>query len=418
MVLNSKQFIKNITDLINKYLNDINQLIKQGTIKISGEYSYNNILRITESETHFICELCGSKKYNPNQAISIKAPNKPEQLRGDTTSYFSSKSNINNEDAMFKISSTENILSGLAFGLLATEDDFNLITKKINLPIQKPKIIGNTEKFKIPIAITPEADYLLFNDIEILEMDGACVHYKIIPSIFVIKKPVNEDKLKESFNYLTTTSLSLLQHSNKITGINAGLNSSIEHFADQLFSLSMQKVKEVVIDNFIQEHADYFAKALGYKKALSQKRLKWIEKSEKDPDESIPDFLMEREDGYYDILDIKKGAIKYNSITQSKKSGKNGRIRVRFIDYASELVAQLKDYERYFLSKDNSEHAYKEHGIKIKNLKLIGIIGNYNNFNRSDVDLSLDKENVIFVSYNEIRNLLKKLPNHRQSSLE
>jgi hypothetical protein len=160
--MKSKQFIRTISGLVNGWLNNINQLISNGDITISGKYSYNHILRVAESSTHFICELCGSRNYEPNQAISIKAPNKPEKLTGNTTSYFWSKSNDGNqEEASLKITSKENVFSGLALGLITTKADFDSITKKLNLPIRKAKIIANAETFKIPIVITPEADYLL-----------------------------------------------------------------------------------------------------------------------------------------------------------------------------------------------------------------------------------------------------------------
>jgi hypothetical protein len=407
--MNSKNFIRTIRDLIIEWLNNINQLISNGDITISGDYSYNHILRVAESSTHFICELCGSKNYEPNQVISIKAPNKPEKLSGNTTSYFWSKSDDSNqEDTAIRITSKENVFSGLALGLITTKADFDSITKTIKLPIRKAKIIANTDKFKIPIVIAPEADYLLFNDIELFETNGICVHYKIMPSVFVIRKPVDENELQKSFEYLTRSNLQFVRFSNNIVGINTGLNSSVEHFADQLFSLSTQNTKEAIIDSFIQEHANYFAKALGYKSTLSQKKLKWVRRKGNDPDVSIPDFLMEREDGYYDILDIKTGATKYKSITKSRRSGKNGKVRMRFIDYASELIAQLKDYERYFSFEDNIKYAYETYGIKIKDLKLIGIIGNFNNFDRDEVDNSLDKENVLVFSYYDISDLLKK----------
>jgi hypothetical protein len=109
------------------------------------------------------------------------------------------------------------------------------------------------------------------------------------------------------------------------------------------------------------------------------------------------------------VLDIKTGATKYESITKSKKSGKNGKVRMRFIDYASELIAQLKDYERYFSYEENIKYAHETYGIKIRDLKLIGVIGNYNNFDRGEVDSSLDKENVLVFSYYDIRDLLRKI---------
>lgn len=412
--MNSKQFIKIISNLFNEWLNTINEFIKKRELTISGEYSFNHVLRVAESPTHFICELCGSKKYKPNELISVNVSSNPEKYSNGTTSYFWSRvTNKNQVNILIKIDSSSkgSSFSGISLGLISSKTDFNIIVNKIKLPVLKTKLFGNSEKFDIPFFIQPEADYILFNNIELLETDGISIFYRIIPTAIIIKKPVDENELINQFEKFFIINYQSSKYTKRLIGLNTNYNSTIEHFANELLSLSNQNIKETVIDSFIQKHSDFFVKSLGYKNALSQKILKWIERNNNDPVTSIPDYLMEREDGFYDILDLKTGAIKYKSITKSKKNFNSKKSRIRFVEYVNELISQLNDYKRYFSFEKNRDYAYNNFGVKVKDIKLIGIIGNYNNFDREEVDISLQiyKDDISILSYYEIRNLLRKI---------
>jgi hypothetical protein len=133
--------------------------------------------------------------------------------------------------------------------------------------------------------------------------------------------------------------------------------------------------------------------------------LHWIEKKYENPDEdSKPDYLMERLDGKFDILDLKTGAIRYKSLT------KGGKARIRFVDYVDELVAQLVVYKRYFGSLANKEWAYEKYGIQTDNIRLIGIVGNQNNFIQKEVSAALKKyaDEIVILSYPDLVALLRK----------
>lgn len=111
---------------------------------------------------------------------------------------------------------------------------------------------------------------------------------------------------------------------------------------------------------------------------------------------------MERHDGGYDILDLKKALIP--KVTIGKMN------RLRFSSYVRELIAQLDGYRRYFSSPENANWV-KDQGITVNdNLRLIGIVGNHNNFERDRVDLAIGAHRNDFqiISYSEIINLLRK----------
>jgi hypothetical protein len=190
-----------------------------------------------------------------------------------------------------------------------------------------------------------------------------------------------------------------------ILGLNLGYDASDQSFAVNLLSLTNQATNERVIDRFIADRKRHFAKALGYKDAISQPSLKIIDSNELGPDDEFlqPDYLMEKEDGTYDILDLKKALVSSVTVGSPK--------RLRFNAYVNELIAQLHGYKRYFQSDKNREWAKTNLGIQTdQNLRLIGVVGNHNNFFRGTVDIALDqyKKHIVVFSYSDIVDLLKK----------
>jgi len=77
----------------------------------------------------------------------------------------------------------------------------------------------------------------------------------------------------------------------------------------------------------------------------------------------------------------------------------------------SDLIGQLDTYKRYFEQEKNKEWALKKYGVKIKNPRLIGIVGNYDNFLQDEVDLVLRqyKDDIVIISYSDLINLLRKV---------
>lgn len=401
--MNFKDLKRITSSYFNKLLNSINRLIRDKKITINKEYSFTNILRIAESPNHYILELNGSLKYNPYQKISIKVPNRPEKVQS-TSAFFVYGNKI--KDNMSSVVSISGKNNGLLGGLLITDADIEIVKKKLNMEL-KTVIIRNSSA-EIPIAIKPSVNFLYLIDVDLISTDNFRILYRTIPFAFIIKKTKIEQELIQWLDELVYELLYKRGNSPIPIGINF-FYPNLHTFSKQLISLSNQNIAEKIIDNFIQNNTDYFAKALDYVESLPQIELKWVERRNNDPDSSIPDFLMKRKTGFYDILDLKTGAIKYKSITRYKKVGKRGKARLRFNNYVSELIAQLKDYERYFNSEKNLEWAKNKFGIKIKDMKLIGIVGNYNNFDRMEVDIALEqyKDNIIIMSYSDLINLLK-----------
>ncbi len=133
-------------------------------------------------------------------------------------------------------------------------------------------------------------------------------------------------------------------------------------------------VAETSIGEFLRKNAALVRSAFSCKSFIYQRQLPWIEGN---PDVNermiIPDLMLEREDGCFDICDLKLTKHERSSIT------KGPRRRRRFIDYVYEGISQLANYEDYFKYEANAELASSKFGIKISNPRLFLIVGSYEN---------------------------------------
>lgn len=86
------------------------------------------------------------------------------------------------------------------------------------------------------------------------------------------------------------------------------------------------------------------------------------------------------------------------------------KARLRFHSCVSELVAQLNGYETHFRSEANCRWAMDNCGVEVRDPRLIGVVGNYDNLIREEVDLVLeqDRDCMGILSYQDIIDLLRR----------
>jgi hypothetical protein len=141
-----------------------------------------------------------------------------------------------------------------------------------------------------------------------------------------------------------------------------------------------QGLRETTIGDFLRGHPEILRRALGTRKFIYEPYLPWIEGPPENSDVAInPDLLIERNDGYYDIYDLKTALLDKVSIT------KDERRRRRFIDCVNGGVAQLSHYAEYFTYPANQQLARDKYGIEVKDPSLILVVGNFDNANPSEV---------------------------------
>lgn len=124
ITMTNKEFISISQKVFEKWLNYLNQLIRQGNLNIPGPYSFNNILRIAESPSHYICELMGAKKYRIQERIALVFHRNTEKFE-NTNSYFIPFSKQDNASATVRMLADDNSLSGIK---ITTDYDFQLVS--------------------------------------------------------------------------------------------------------------------------------------------------------------------------------------------------------------------------------------------------------------------------------------------------
>lgn len=166
-------------------------------------------------------------------------------------------------------------------------------------------------------------------------------------------------------------------------------------------------IRETTIGKFLEKNSDVMKAVFQAKKIIPQAKLPWIE-GNPDPNEvSIqPDFLLQRQDGFYDICDIKTIVDKRNNVTRG------GHKRRRFIDYVNEGLAQLANYEEYFSFPKNAEAAKDKYDVQVQNPKLILIVGSYENAEPSEVKEACRKlkDNIEILDYDTLNMIFMHAP--------
>lgn len=138
---------------------------------------------------------------------------------------------------------------------------------------------------------------------------------------------------------------------------------------------------ETTIGKFLVENPTFVKRAFSCKNFLYEKELEWIEGNPNPDEKSIrPDLMLEKENGFYDICDLKTAALSKQRITRGEHR------RRRFIDYVHEGMAQLGNYEDYFKFEKNRAYAFSKFKIKVDQPNLILVVGNYENAPRNEIE--------------------------------
>jgi len=389
--MNIQSFSKEITKQFRRHINNLNKRIRDKRIKISKPYLLPTAVRVIETPTLLIAELIGARNTNVDSIYSLTSLT-PETSRSGTD-YFSPGFLTPNPIKGIKITHHNNI-NGL---VLTTKYEKSTFIDKcgIELPSTQIQLIDADT----PLLIDADSDVICLQDISIIRASNQRVLFRYISSAVIFQNNHTiesiDDELKNYIFRLNPT-FGLVTDSSLIPG----------SLARQIHSLADQPVKEKLLDRLLRENTDIFARALGRRSAKFQVHLEWQNKTPGMPTLSIPDFMLERDDGYFDILDVKKGLRK-------SKLTKNCPARPGFKSDVNDLISQLETYAEYFDSVENCIWAEKNYGIRIKNIKIIGVIGNYDSIDLDILErLKKRSPNLQLIDYNSLANMISRVSHY------
>jgi hypothetical protein len=382
------QFIKTTVNVWSQYLSNIQTNLKNGKISLKDGFTvlFPNILLITVTKEHFLVELIGAnKKYT---GLTVKRHKEQSTFR------YLHQFTTTDGEAMFNIGGGE---SGFRYLCLAHMTDLEALEARFpaiklfrsRLVLNRPEGYGSLFNF-MPDFISTHIDNCI-----LVNRNESLFRAKHILSLIVVKKNIQKNGY---IKYLEK----LLNEQQEIKGVHV-CSEQLEQnivMAGQLQNLYLLPgLRETTIGEFISTHPEVLSRAFNSNKYVYEPYLPWLEGPDTNLDEAInPDLLIQRPDGYYDILDLKTAAL------MKKKLTKGPRKRRRFIDYVNEGIAQLANYREYFTYEKNREYAANKFGVKVQNPNLILVVGNYENFDPIEVEESarqIDKR-IVIIDYDTI----------------
>ncbi len=242
-------------------------------------------------------------------------------------------------------------------------------------------------------------NFMEFNDCCIVNKLENVYRLKSIIHLHVVSKKITKPNYKK---YLLNTLTNEIVSTNDVKG--ALFSDSIDVETNILYSqflniYSFSSLRETTIGEFLNKNPSILKKAFDLKSFEYEPELEWLEGNPEEDENSInPDFLIQRDDGYWDILDIKLPYWSKQKLTKSKRK------RRSFLQIVDDAISQLANYEDYFNFDKNKLLAEKKYGVKINNPKLIIVIGNYNNYDKTEIQEASRKlkDNFMIIDYDTL----------------
>jgi hypothetical protein len=366
-------------------LSRIDALNAHGDVDSSGgTMLFPTILLSTETRSHYILELVGAQP--TFTGLTLK------RHREKSANRYLSQFKPHTSDPMFIMDA-----SRIEFGQLTLSLDVDRQTVADRFPFVRffptSGLRGNANfttifTFGRHFRAAAIHNCLLINKFE------AAIRVKHILHVAIVAKSLPRGEYED---WLQGDMLSMGQQ--EIKGVHTCAPGRRTDFilASQFANMYLSNFKETTIGEFLKNHPSIITQALGAQRFEYEPIFPWLE-GRVGPDLSInPDLIIQRNDGTWDIYELKTAALTKDSIT------KGPRRRRRFIDYVAEGVAQLAHYEEFFSYKRNADYAWKNYGIRIEKPNLVLVVGNFDNADAKAVqEASRQLRNLSIIDYDTL----------------
>jgi hypothetical protein len=346
---------------------------------------YPNILICCQTPDHYIVELLGT-------ATDFSYLSAKSTVIDDSNKYFNQF--VNTDDSKvpaLDLNGKQYInLNGLIFSNNVDKEEIN---PRLNF-IDESKYAIIMNGYGGSINVPKETDFISISGCIFVNKYSSIIRVKHVNQVLLVRRSTTERNYR---SYLQ----SLFSKGDHIYGILYCEKTKESEYllAGQFANVYLfPNLRETSIGEFIFRNPEFARKAFKSNSIIYEPYLKWCSEINPDNDEAInPDLLIQREDGLYDIYDLKTAALTKVKVTKGKRS------RRRFIDYIEEGVAQLAHYEEYFQYPENQQYAFESYGVKINNPRLFLVAGNLENVNKEQVDEACRRlRNFTLIDYDTI----------------
>jgi hypothetical protein len=343
---------------------------------------YPNILIYTPTNDSFVVELIGA---NPSFDTLLLKSHKETSINRYLNQFSDEPA-----DGLFHLDS-----SGPTFTNLCLAQEADLEELKLRFPaidLFPSRLVRSGGKGAV-FSFGHNFEYVTLNNCIIVNKASSAFRTKHVMYMLIIRRNITENRYKEI--------LKQIFENNTLKGVHLCPRGKEKDYilAGQLQNLYLfPNLHETIIGEFLKSHPEIIHKSLLTKNFIYEPYLLWIEGPEDNKDKAInPDLFVERNDGFYDIYDLKTAALTKQKIT------KGLRRRRRFIDYVQEGIAQLANYKEYFSYQKNRDYAKEKYGIEISDPNLTLIVGNYENANLKEIQEACRQlDNINIMDYDSL----------------
>ncbi len=359
------KFVEEVHRIWEHYLGQVADFQQRGQLDSKGGIIlYPNILLVTNCSGYYIAELVGA--VTTFDGLKIKRHKEKSIYR-----YFS-QFDDSEPDSLAHLDSEKN---GFRFLCLAQEYDAEQVERRFPaIELYGSKLMRTGGRGSVFSFGENFISCHIENSVLVNRSDNL-YRCKNILAAYVFKSSVTKPKLTDFFQYILNES--------EVRGVHTVKNGNEERImvAGQLQNMYLlPSLHETTIGEFLKLHPEIIKSAFKTEHFEYEPYLEWKEHDGTCDDVTInPDLLIKRQDGTYDIYDLKTAALAKRNLT------KGGRKRRRFIDYVEEGVSQLANYREYFEYELNRQHADQKYGVVVNNPKLVLVVGNWDNSTPSEV---------------------------------
>lgn len=362
-----EKFVGLIKDRLHSYLDGIRRHELNGRLDTGGvNVIYPNMLLVVNCGGYYVAELMGSTVvYN---GLVVK-----RHLEKTIYRYlnpFHQKEGVPSS-ALFGGGPEVAVIKGLCLSNFKDLDKLEHRFPAVRMYETKFVCDGAEAMF----AFSSEFGSLLLENTLIAAQSGAAQRIKHVVSSFIFRSNVDRNDLAAAMDhYLSGSDVRIVQGY-------ADLVTKDLMVATQLQSLYMiNKIRETTIGEFVRQHPHIIKRAFSTDDFIYEPSFKWLEHSGNCEDHSInPDLMIRRDDGCYDIYDLKTALLDKRQLT------KNDRKRRALIDCVYDGANQLGNYREYFSYKKNAEHALEKYKVVVRNPKLTLVVGSWENYSAVEV---------------------------------
>jgi Shedu protein SduA, C-terminal len=386
--MNDAEFQSLVLERYGRQISSIGSRLDSGAIELAqGSILYPQLVVFTHNDDHHIAEFFGASRSRVRLQVKSGPPI-------ETTKYLSQFDHGRNKP-VFELNGPLFVRTG---GLMLHSCDEEFIAKTFPFIDQsrgQMRRDGGEGSF---FTFGPKFGCALISDEVFVHRHESIVRIKDVFHLVIAARRLAIAELAKA---LDEELVELPAGPHELHGLRwcSGKEEVCRTVAAQLRSLIMvPKIQEVAIDRFLRQHPSVLTDALSYRACRFGPALTVLEPREGEESELIPDAMMLRSDGFWDILDLK------TALRENPRLTKGRPARRRFIDKVQEGVAQLANYRAYFEVPAQATYALETYGLKVNNPRLILVIGSYENASAEDLRAAqrMLSEQVMVVDYDTV----------------